>query len=369
VLQATTKERKMTKMRNLARSVIITAATGFAVFASQAMAKIPEIDSSGWSTDPTKFGMTAGEYINAESNAFMADFIGRSGINKFYHFPGLSTAEDTWVVSPNNDTIYSLAIVNTRGGFTLKLPEVGDRFLSTQIITQDHMTPYYIYGGGTHTFKAGDFETDYVAVGVRMGTNGTKEDIEYVTKKLQPQYAIEGASDVDDLPRPDLEKMKKVREALLKEYSKLDDTFSTMKKHVDEVNDWERFTYVTAGAWGLSEDENAMYKPYALPGVKGGDCYTATYPPVPAKAFFSITVYGPKKYLMSDENNIVSSNRDIKLNDDGSFTVAFGGKECRDLAPNFAYTPEDGWSLLMRAYRPDVEAFKAYRMPALEKKR
>jgi hypothetical protein len=24
--------------------------------------------------------------------------------------------------------------------------------------------------------------------------------------------------------------------------------------------------------------------------------------------------------------------------------------------------------LLMRAYRPDVEAFKAYRMPALEKK-
>ena len=109
-----------------------------------------------------------------------------------------------------------------------------------------------------------------------------------------------------------------------------------------------------------------MYKPYGLAGVKGGDCYTATYPPVPAKAFFSITVYGPGKYLMSNEDNIVSSNRDIVLNDDGSFTVAFGGEDCRDLAPNFAYTPEDGWSFLMRAYRPDVAAFKAYDMPEIE---
>jgi hypothetical protein len=48
-------------------------------------------------------------------------------------------------------------------------------------------------------------------------------------------------------------------------------------------------------------------------GIPVTDCHTATYPPVPAKAFFSITVYGPKKYLVSDENNIVSCNRDIKL--------------------------------------------------------
>ena len=312
--------------------------------------------------------MTADKYINAESNAFMANFIKRSGLNKFYHFQGLSTAKDTWVVSPNNDTIYSMATVNASKGFTLKLPKVGDRFLSVQIVNQDHMTPIHVYGGGTYTFKAKDLGTNYVAVGVRIGTDGSKKDIEYITKTLQPQYLIQGAASDDKLPRPDAAKLEKVRNPLLKEYSKLTDTFSTMKKRVDQVNDWERFTYVTAGAWGLSEDENAMYKPYALPGVKGGDCYTATYPPVNAKAFYSITVYGPKNYLMSDENNLVSSMRDLKLNKDGSFTVAFGGKQCRNLAPNFAYTPEDGWNLLMRAYRPDVKAFKAYKMPALVKK-
>ncbi len=70
---------------------------------------------------------------------------------------------------------------------------------------------------------------------------------------------------------------------------------------------------------------------------------------------------------MSDQDNIVSSNRDIQLNGDGSFAVAFGGEACHGLAPNFAYTPVDGWSFLMRAYRPDVEAFKIYKMPALKK--
>ena len=93
--------------------------------------------------------------------------------------------------------------------------------------------------------------------------------------------------------------------------------------------------------------------------------HLATFPPVPVEAFFSITVYGPEKYLMSNENNIVSSNRGVVTNDDGSFAVAFGGNECRGKAPNFAYTPKDGWSLLLRAYRPDVEAFRAYEMPEI----
>jgi len=354
-------------MAVLIRHAKMPMACALALFAVQALAEIPDIDSSGWATDPKKYGMSARDYIHAESHAGMTDFIKRVGLNTFYHFPGLASAEDTFVVSPNNDTIYSVATVNASKGFTLKLPDVGDRFLSVQVITEDHTTPFHLYGGGTHTFKAEDLETDYITVAIRTGTDGSAEDIAYVTKDLQPQYAIEGAASEDTLARPDVETMKKVRGALLAEYSKLDDTFDTMKRRTEDIDDWERFTYVSAGALGLSADEDAMYKPYALTGAKGGQCYVATYPKVPAKAFFSITVYGPEKYLMSNEDNIVTSNRGISLNDDGSFTVAFGDETCRKLAPNFAYTPKDGWSFLMRAYRPDVEAFKAYRMPDLKK--
>ena len=33
---------------------------------------------------------------------------------------------------------------------------------------------------------------------------------------------------------------------------------------------------------------------------------------------------------------------------------------------NFLYTPKDGWSLLMRAYRPDVKKMYNYKMPELK---
>ena len=333
--------------------------------ATAAVADIPDIDSSGWATDPRDHGMSAKEYIQAETRAFFGEFINRGGLNAFNHFPGVASAEDRFVVSPNNDTVYSLAIVNASEGFTLELPDMGERFMSIQITDENHMTPFHLHGGGTYEFTADQFETDYVGIGVRTGTDASKEDVAFIAEQLQSQYRITGASADDTMPRPDLERLARVRAALVKEYGKLSSTSGAMQPRTELVEDWEFFTYVIAGAFGLSADENAMYLPYALPDAKGGACYMATYPPVPVEAFFSITVYGPEKYLMSNENNIVSSLQGVVMNEDGSFSVAFGGEQCRDLAPNYAYTPEDGWSLLLRAYRPDVEAFRAYEMPEI----
>lgn len=349
--------------RKLGTFLLTLAASTLA--SSQVFAEIPDIDSSGWSTDPTDYGMTAKEYIQAESRAFLGDMIGRVGINNFFHFPGVATADDRFVVSPNNDTIYSLGTVNTTEGFTLELPDVGDRFVSVQFSDENHMVPIYLYGGGTRTFTADQFETDYVVIGVRTATDATPEDVKYVTEVLHPQYQISDASDVDDMPRSDLDTLAAVRAALVKEYAGLSSTAGAATTSPDRVEDWEYFTYVTAGAWGLAPDEHAMYKPYALEGAKGGQCYTATYPPVPAGEFFSITVYGPENYLMSDTDNIISSNREVVMNADGSFDVVFGGEDCRALAPNYAFTPKDGWNFLMRAYRPDVDAYNAYQMPAI----
>jgi hypothetical protein len=109
---------------------------------------------------------------------------------------------------------------------------------------------------------------------------------------------------------------------------------------------------------------------YAIGGpadAKGGQGYVATFPKVPAEAFFSITAYGPQKYLMTDSDNVVGSNHRVILEPDGSFKVAFGSEKHRGLAPNFMATPEGGWSILLRAYKPDVAAFKAYRVPEFQK--
>ena len=332
-----------------------------------AHAKLPDIDSSDWAADPVDYGMTAAEYINAEAHAFFAKFIGRAGINKFFHFKTLANADDTWVVSPNIDTLYSIAIVNVTEGFTLEIPDTGNRFLSIQITDENHITPFHLYGGGVRKFTADQFETDYVGIGLRIGTDGTPADIAKIVDTIPLPTRITGANDVDSLPRPDLAEMLKVREPMIVQYSKLPNTFGVMQAHTRDVKDWEVFTYTTAGAFGLSMDQHAMYAIYTPDGAVGGECWIGTFPPVPAEEFFSVTAYGPDKFLMTNENNVVSSIRGAVTEPDGSFTVVFGGEPCRDKAPNWIHTPEDGWGLLLRAYRPRVEEFRAYRMPSLRR--
>ena len=345
----------------------VTAAVLLTAGLSSVQAQIPDIDSSGWAANPVDYGMTAEEFINAESRAFFADFIGRGGINGFHHFKTLATAEDRWVVSPNNDTLYSVAVVNATRGFTLEIPDTGDRFLSIQIIDENHLTPFHLYGGGTRSFTADQFETDYLVIGLRIGTDGTAEDIALINETIQGKIKISGAKDEDAMPRPDLDQMLQVRAPMLAQFSKLPNAFGVMQERTADVEDWEIFTYATAGAWGISKNQHAMYATYTPEGAIGGECWIGTFPPVPAEEFFSITVYGPDQFLMTNENNIVSSTRGAIVNDDGSFTVVFGGKDCHDKAPNWAYTPEDGWRLMLRAYRPRVEEFKAYEMPTLQR--
>lgn len=324
---------------------------------------VGEIDSSDWAVDPMDYGMSARKYIEAESLHFMTGIAARNGINEFFHFTNKANAADKWVVSPNNDTIYSMAAVDITDGFTLTLPDTGDRFISTQIVTSEHMS-HQFYGGGTHEFAKGDIKGSHVAVGIRVGTDGTDEDIKYIVEVLQPQMNIEAGS-AAPVPAYDLKKMESVRAAVMPEYDKLPDTFGQMTDDASKVKDWEKFAYVTAGAWGLSADEYAMYAPYAKKGVKGGDCYAATYAVPDVSEFFSITVYGQDKYLMADEHNIVNSGN-VNLNHDGTFTVRFGGMECAGGAKNFLYAPSDDWGFLMRAYKPNVEAFRNYQMPEIE---
>ena len=90
---------------------------------------IDAIDSSNWAVDPKDYGMTAMEYQYGEANRLFAGMQKRAGaINTWFHFKGLSKFGDNWVVSPNNDTIYSIAIVDARKGFTIEVPDVGERF-------------------------------------------------------------------------------------------------------------------------------------------------------------------------------------------------------------------------------------------------
>ena len=132
------------------------------------------------------------------------------GFNKFKHYDKIFTASDTAVVTPNNDTPYSWAILNLADEpMVLEVPEIKNRYYSFQFV--DLYTFNFDYVGSRTTGdKAGKYliagpdwkgekpagidkvvqsETNLVTLLGRTELKMAPGDIENV-KKIQAQYKL-----------------------------------------------------------------------------------------------------------------------------------------------------------------------------------
>ena len=332
--------------------------------AAEPFSTVDTVDSSNWKYDPATKGMTAEQFIEAESVHFMNNINGLAGgLETFYHFTDLSKAENRWVVSPNNDTIYSMAVADISKGFSVTIPSDGDRYITVQIATQDHTATTFV-GGGTYEFPAGSFNGTHVAIGIRVGTDGSAEDIKHIVENMQPQMKIE-ANSSNPLPSYDKEKLLEVRAHMMQGYNQLADTYGLATRDITTVTDWENFAYATAGAWGLNTDDVSMYAPSMPVNADQNKCYTITMEVPEVEQFWSMTVYNNEKYLMSNDYTRVNTYN-ANMNEDGSVTIhASNNIEDGEKFDNFLYVNEDNWGTLIRAYGVvDTEGFTTYEFPA-----
>src|SRR6202451_3866606 len=113
--------------------------------------------------------VTADNFTRAESDLYFHSIaIKEGGFGKFFNKREPASIDDQTVIRLNRDTLYSSAVFDLDAGpVTITLPDAGKRFMSMQVINEDHYVPEVVYGKGSTTLTRDKVGTRYVAVAIR----------------------------------------------------------------------------------------------------------------------------------------------------------------------------------------------------------
>ena len=298
--------------------------------------------------------VTVDNFTRAESDLYFGGILKDSGaIGKFFHRREPARIDNQTVIRLNRDTLYSSALFDLDAGpVTITLPDAGGRFMSMQVINEDHYVPEVVYGKGSYTLTKNKVGTRYVAVAIRTLVDPANE------KDIGEVHALQDAITVSqknpgqfEAPDWDQASQKKVRDALLVLATTIPDfrkAFGT-KAQVDPI----RHLIGTAAGWGGNPDKDAIYLNITPPKNDGATIYKLNVKNVPVDAFWSVSLYNAEGYYEKNAYDAYSINSITgKKSPDGSIAIQFGG--CDGKVPNCLPIMK-GWNYTVRLYRPRPE--------------
>jgi len=291
-------------------------------------------------------------FVRAETGSqidrFLQIFVGGE-INTWAHIRTPTPINNQSVIRMNRDTLYSAVIVDISEGAKLTIPESDDRYLSIMIINENHYINKVFHEAGVYELTMDEFETPYVMASARiLADTSDAEDIQKANA-LQNQVAIEAVSAKPYVfPNYDSTSYKATYDALI-ELSRGLPAATRMFGAREEV-DPVRHLIGTAFGWGGLPDYEANYL-NVEPGLPVG-AYQITVEDVPVNAFWSISLYNKDGFFEENEHDAYSVNNISGTpNEDGSFTVHFGGDPA-----NVNFLPiMEGWNYIVRLYQPRQE--------------
>jgi hypothetical protein len=298
--------------------------------------------------------VTVDNFTRAESDLYFGGILKDSGaIGAFLHRREPARIDSQTVIRLNRDTLYSSALFDLDAGpVTITLPDAGGRFMSMQVINEDHYVPEVVYGKGSYTLTKNKVGTRYVAVAIRTLVDPANE------KDIRDVHALQDAIKVSqknpgkfEAPDWDQASQKKVRDALLVLATTMPDfrkAFGT-KDQVDPI----RHLIGAAAAWGGNPDKDAIYLNITPPKNDGATIYKLNVKNVPVNAFWSVSLYNVEGYYEKNSYDAYSINSITgKKSPDGLIAIQFGG--CDGKVPNCLPIMK-GWNYTVRLYRPRPE--------------
>lgn len=297
--------------------------------------------------------VTVDNFIRAETDLYLGNIARDNGFGKFNHRRVPAAIDKQAVIRLNRDTLYSSAVFDLDAGpVSITLPDAGKRFMSMQVINEDHYVPEVAYGAGTRTLTKDKVGTRYVAVAVRTLVDpADPNDLEQVHKLQDAIKVSQKNAGKFEVPNWDPASQKRVRDALLVLAATMPDfkrAFGT-KAQVDPV----RHLVGTAAAWGGNPDADATYLNITPARNDGATIYKLNVKDVPVNGFWSVSVYNEQGYFEKNADNAYSlNNLTAKRSDDGAIAIQFGG--CDGKIPNCLPITK-GWNYTVRLYRPRAE--------------
>jgi hypothetical protein len=294
--------------------------------------------------------VSADNFTRAESDLYFGNVVRDGGFGKFTHIRELTPLDKQLVVRSNRDTLYSAGVFDLDAGpVKISLPDPSGRFMSTQVITEDHYVPAVFYGRGEHTLTRGDIGTRYVMVAIRTLVDPNDDADLRAVHALQDAVAVQrDHTGSFEIPNWDPVSQTAVRDALLQ----LSATLPDSKKMFGTENQTDPVRHLigSASAWGGNPEEDAMYFSVHPAKNDGATVYRLSVDQVPVDGFWSVTVYNKDGYFTPNPQNSYSLNNITAQRDTGgNITIQFGG--CDTATANcLPITP--GWNYLVRLYRP-----------------
>lgn len=305
--------------------------------------------------DDGTVAVNAYDFIRAETDLYFKITVQQGRFGKLVHSPTPTPIDQQNAPQINRDTLYSSGVFDLDAGpVSITLPEHHERFMSMQVISQDHYTTSLTYTPGRHTYDRNRVGTRYALVIVRVQANAEEPGDLAIAHHLQEAIKVEQANPgtYESVPW-DAASQAKVRRALeamasLGGGSKFFGTRAQVNPVAHLIG--------TAISWGGIPEYGAKFFTGRPKQNDGRTVHTLTVKDVPVAGFWSISVYNEAGYFEKNPLEIYSLNsRTAKPDANGVYTLQFGNCEATTLN---CLPITQGWSYVVRLYRPSQKILK-----------
>lgn len=309
--------------------------------------------------------ITIQNLVRAESDTMfrMGMKENKIGIGELAHYRKVASANEPQpVIRANQDTLYSAAIIDLSTPVKVTLPEGDGRFQSVLIISQDHYNFAYAKPG-TYELTEGEVGTRFAMLLFRTFIDAGDPDDLPRAHAMQDGIVLEGGGEGPfEAPNWDLEALAKARKAVNDLAAVVGLESSTSFGRKDEIDPLGHL--IGIAGWAGQPAAMAEGIVGAVEKNDGKTPHVLTVRDVPVDAFWSITVYNADGFLAPNEFNRNSfNNTSAKPNEDGSYTIHFGGDP-----EAINYIPiTEGWNYTVRLYLPRKEILDGtWTFPSIE---